>query len=343
MQFWTAPLLLACGLALSAAPVQAEDSYLTYLADEYGLLDKDGAKLLLRALSDLNALVDDKDVSVAHLEQLAEFSAQDFYLTGAPLVDGIIAADLDRRPEFPASATFSLIFTEAELRDRFYQGLTDIHGDPDPACLSSTISNWSPQPDRSIAWRAVGVSLTELDLVVSASGPNDANCAGSASPQSHLLSEADMSAFLSRLQTDPPPFNDAKAFQRWLAPYGDVEMSNLDGCYVSALLPQNAVSDQTVDNLAGINLLMVNLNTCADNPGGLSYLSLSSIVDADMFALDKVRRAADGVLGERLENCSDEYATVWVVNEETTLMVSDSYLSISAILYREPPATLGCG
>lgn len=343
MQLWTAPLLLACGLALSAAPVQGEDAYLTYLADEYGLLDKDGAKLLLRALGDLNALVEDKDISVAHLEQVAEFWAQDYYLTGTPLLDGIIAADLDRRPEFSGSATFSLIFAEVDLRDRFYHGLTAIYGDPDPACLSDTISNWSPEPDLSIAWRAVGVSLTELDLVVSASDPNDANCARSASPQSHLLSEADMTAFLSRLQSDPPPFDDAKAFHRWLASYGQSEMSGLDGCYVSALLPPNAVSNETVDNLAGINLLMANLYTCSDNPGGLSYLSLSSIVDADMFALDKVLRAADSVLGERLENCSDEYITAWVVNDETTLMVSDSYLSISAIVYREPPAMLGCG
>lgn len=342
MRHWTPILLAAAGLALFPLPAQAETSYMDFLADEIGVLDKAGSKKLLSVLGDTEVLVGETEDSIAHLEQVATFSAQRFYLTGIPQLDGMMAAQLDRRPEFPASATFSLLFADFALRDRFYAGLKTIHGEPDPACLNDTNANWSEEPGRSIAWRAMDAELPMVDLTITASDPSDANCARSASPHSHLLSEDDVAAFLTRLRDEPPPFSDPKAFQGWLAPYGSMDISGTDECYASALLPAAEQGGEAITNLGGINFLMANLDTCSDGNGGLSYMSLSSFVDVDMFSLDKFVQTAEAILGQPIESCSDGYMSAWIIDDDNTLMVSDSYLSVMAMIYNASPSMLGC-
>lgn len=309
----------------------------------HGALGKGDAKQLLALLDDTAAMLADAETAARHLAPVASFEFINGYASTMDTRPGIATLDLDRRADRPVGATIDLIFDEADDRARFLAGLDRIYGAPDAACSNERSVNWQLAPDMSATWHALDYGTIEAQLSLQASDPLDANCARSLTGADKLLVTAEIEAFLRRVSAEPPPLGTAEELGQWLTPYTVIEINDRDACDIRVNAPFETTGVTGLEGFAGMNGVVAALRPCGLEAGnGHSMVAVTSFFGADMFGEAKFAAVADRLFGARYAPCSDRNQQAWAVNEDTSLIVNNAYLSFSASIYPVAVDKAGC-
>lgn len=336
---WLSALALAAAMSALGGPSWAEDDSDDYFV-EFGVLDSGGLKRLAGVLYGVDRLLADGPTSSAQLRPLADIAPDALYTSAEGKLPGIFEVQREINDGSPHQVRFSVIFGSEQDRDHFKALLTKRFGAPDDACSISGYMHWQLSQERSARWKQLDYDANHVEITLRASAPVDANCVPSATDGAYRLQPDQLSAFMERLRDEPVPFNDEQAFRSWLSRYGDLDEISAGECALNISMPPYAPDAPILDGLDGFVFLLGQADTCSGD--GLSYLILSSQVEADMFARDKFASAAEAVLGPPIPACSDEFQTVWRLGEDSSFVLADSYMSVSAYIYDQPVDYLGC-
>lgn len=320
--------LLAALLSLPPAPASA------FLFEATFLGPADGRALLKRLAEPKRALGADAQAVAGHFSPLVKVApAFPYDLLGAvPGLSYVRATGLEGLPR----ETFAdLRFSGLDKADAFRARIDAAFGPPDPACTDATRAHWSLGPDLSLAWSVVQYKWASASFWLTGADPRDANCAVSAAGPDGLVSQEEMAILMTRLREEPPPFSDPEAMADWLAPYGAFTLERGD-CDASLF------EHSRPPRLSGFAFASAELRLCPSSsaiPGTLTLLS----GDSDMFGKARALAAAEAVLGPPHAPCTDEGGTVFVLDERTTVVVTDLYLSFGLLVVDGTPEILGCG
>lgn len=337
---WLAGSAVAVSLFAPCVPAVAQDDPDDYFV-EFGTLDRAGMKSLASVLYDVDSLLADGITSTAQLRPLADIAPDALYASAEGRLPGIFEVQRDINDASPHQVKFSVIFGSDADRNEFEALLTKRFGQPDDTCTIDGYGHWQLGEDRSARWIQLDYDAKHVEISVRASAPVDANCVPSASDSAYLLNPAQLTAFIERLRDEPVPFNDDEAFRSWLARYGALEETGASDCALNVTLPSYTSAATMIEGLNGFVFLLGQANIC-EQEEELSYLILSSQIETDMFAMNKFTAAAEAVLGPSIPGCSDQFQTVWRLNEDRSFVLAASYMSVSAYIYDRPVDYLGC-
>ena len=219
--------------------------------------------------------------------------------------------------------------------DRLRSALDRKLGPPDPACSTADIAHWRLEPGLSLAFTTLGYrgdGPVDIDLTLENGDPADVNCRDHAEPDAHPVSEAELRHFLDKVKADPPEIGKADAAMRWLSAFGPVGRTGGD-CDVMMTV------GAPLDGLPGFDRLSAEIRPCATGSGGLtSEITLRSD-RRDMFAGDRLVKAATAVFGAPLSGC--EFGTVWSLPGGLILQSFPTSGPLTLLL-RERPANAAC-
>lgn len=323
-------LPLAAALAFLTMPAQAQA--IPALGAE------DAGRLLERLDGNLEAIAGGGKPAAAILNGLAGPGSGQDYTFAEGVVEGLGSVSWQYDSSRPDQALIALTFADMGDATAFADGLGALAGvAPDAGCTNDIRIHWILADDLSLEWRLWDYSYDDYgwvsaNLIIRRAPPSDVNCSLTTARPEDRIDQDELEDFFGRLRTDPPGFDDVRALEAWIAPYGKFADPRSTGCDGYGYVEN--------PSLSGVMMLLVSLPACGDEGFPSAYLQLVT-GEGDMFASDKISAAVTAALGEGI-SCHDPMIRYYPITKGMTLMITEMSVASAVMVYDAPFGVFGC-